>query len=140
MKEITAIIRRDKLVATRRALERVFCPAITIYSVEGRGKQGGRMLSEIDPEIPDSYEAASRILTHSTPSVYALEHQINKPVFYIPKRMLWIVVPDHMVAPVVGAIIAVNQTGAHGDGKIFVAPVEGAWQVRTAQTGEQVAQ
>lgn len=139
MKEVIAIIRRGKLGATKKSLEHIFCPAMTIYTVEGRGRQKGR-LSEIDPEIPEYYEGASRIMTHPTPSVYALEHQINKPVFYVPKRMLWMVVPDDMADCVVDAIIRANQTGAHGDGKIFVAPVEEAWQIRTAHKSEEVAQ
>ena len=139
MKEIIAIIRRDKLGITKQALEHVFCPAMTIYSVEGRGRQKGR-LSEIDPELPEYYDGGSHIMTHPTPSVYALEHQINKPVFYVPKRMLWMVVPDDMTDSVVRALIQANQTGAYGDGKIFVAAVEEAWQIRTSHTNEEVAQ
>src|ERR1035441_2787317 len=139
MKEITAIIRRDKFAPTKRALERIACPALTVYTVEGRGKQRGR-LSEIDPSLPESYEGASRILTHPTPSSYALEPQINKPVLYVPKRMISIVVPDDKVDLVVETLIKVNQSGSHGDGKIFVTPVENAWQIRTAQTSDGVLQ
>jgi nitrogen regulatory protein PII 2 len=137
MKEIIAIIRRHNLGATKRALEAVFCPSMTIYSVEGRGRQKGR-LSEIDPDLPEYFEGASRIMTHPTPSSYALEHEINKPVFYVPKRMLLIGVPDDMADAVVQALIRANQTGAYGDGKIFVAPMEEAWQVRTSQGSEEV--
>lgn len=137
MKEIIAVIRRDKLGVTKRALEAVFCPSLTIYTVEGRGRQKGR-LSEIDSALPEYFEGASRIMTHPTPSSYALEHQINKPVFYVPKRMLLIAVPDHMTDAVVRALIQANQTGACGDGKIFVAPLEEAWQVRTSQGSEEV--
>jgi nitrogen regulatory protein PII 2 len=139
MKEIIAIIRRDKFPATKRALDAIGCSAMTIYSVEGRGKQKG-MLSEIDPELPEHYEGVSRIMTNPTPSVYALEHQITKPVLYVPKRMLRIVVSGEKVAPVIEALMQVNRTGAHGDGKIFVSPVEEAWQIRTSQVGEEMLQ
>jgi nitrogen regulatory protein PII 2 len=135
MKEIIAIIRRDKFPATKRALDAIGCSGMTIYSVEGRGKQKGR-LSEVDPELPEHYEGVSRIMTKPTPSVYALEHQITKPVLYVPKRMLRMVVPDDKVDPVVEALIQVNRTGAPGDGKIFVAPVQEAWQIRTSQVEE----
>ncbi|MBI5406437.1 MAG: P-II family nitrogen regulator [Nitrospirae bacterium] len=139
MKEIIAIIRRDKLPATKKALDGIGCSGMTIYSVEGRGKQKGR-LSEIDPEIPEHYEGVSRIMIRPTPSVYALGHQITKPVLYVPKRMLRIVVPDDRVSLVIDTLIRVNQTGVHGDGKIFVAPVEETWQIRTSQSGEEILQ
>jgi len=139
MKEIIALIRRDKLPATKRALDGIGCSGMTIYSVEGRGKQKGR-LSEIDPEIPEHYEGVSRILTCSTPSAYALEHQIAKPVLYVPKRMLRIMVPEKLVDLVVDVLIRTNQTGSHGDGKIFVVPLERAWQIRTSQSGEEILQ
>lgn len=139
MKEIIAIIRRDKLPATKQALDAIGCSAMTIYSAEGRGKQKGR-LSEIDPGVPEHYEGVSRIMIHPTPSTYALEHQITKPVLYVPKRMLSLVVPDDRVDPAIEVLIRVNQTGAHGDGKIFVAPVEQAWQIRTSHAGEGMLQ
>ena len=54
--------------------------------------------------------------------------------------MLTIVVPDDVVSKVVKSIIKVNQTGKHGDGKIFVSPIEGAVKVRTGERdGEAIA-
>ena len=41
MKEICAIIRRDKLPETKAALADIGFPSLTIQSVEGRGKQKG---------------------------------------------------------------------------------------------------
>jgi nitrogen regulatory protein PII 2 len=43
---------------------------------------------------------------------------------YMPKRMLSWLVPDHAVAALVTAILDINQSGHHGDGKVFVCPVE----------------
>ncbi|MCX7794226.1 MAG: P-II family nitrogen regulator [Thermodesulfovibrionales bacterium] len=143
MKEIIAIIRRDKLQETKRALEELGLPSMTIQSVEGRGKQRGvikrgEMMSEadaVDPEMPESFFTGVKL--KPTPSTYALEHTLPKVVLYVPKRMLTIVVPDVMVRSVVDSIIKVNQTGKHGDGKIFISPVENAFRVRTGERGEE---
>jgi nitrogen regulatory protein PII 2 len=72
-----------------------------------------------------------------TPSAYALEHTLPKVALYVPKRMLTIVVPDDVVTKVVQAILKVNQTGKHGDGKIFVSPIEAAVRVRTGEKDEE---
>lgn len=145
MKEITAIIRRDKLPETKQVLEELGYPSLTIQSVEGRGKQRGAIKGEIcaevdaiDSEIPESFCTAVKL--KPTPSTYALEHTLPKVALYVPKRMLTIVVPDDVVSKVVKSIIKVNQTGKHGDGKIFVSPIEGAVRVRTGEKdGEAIA-
>jgi nitrogen regulatory protein PII 2 len=53
------------------------------------------------------------------------------------KRMVTAVVKDKKVKEVVQAIIAVNQTGKAGDGKIFVVPLADAVRVRTGEKGEK---
>ncbi len=133
MKEITAIIRRDKLPETKKVLEDLGYPSLTIQSVEGRGKQKGAMCAEMDSEMPDSFCTAVKL--KPTPSSYALEHTLPKIALYVPKRLLTIVVPDDVVTKVVKEVIKVNQTGKPGDGKIFVCPIEGALRVRTGETG-----
>ena len=138
MKEITAIIRRDKLPETKKVLEELGYPSMTIQSVEGRGKQKGAMCAEMDSEMPDSYCTAVRL--KPTPSTYALEHTLPKVALFVPKRLLTIVVPDDLVTKIVKSIIKVNKTGRNGDGKIFVSPVETALRVRTGETnGEAIA-
>jgi nitrogen regulatory protein PII 2 len=137
MKEITAIIRRDRLPETKNALDALGFPSLTIQSVDGRGKQKGAMCAEMDSEMPDSFCTAVKL--KPTPSVYALEHTLPKKALYVPKRMLTIVVPDEAVDAVVRMIIEANQSGKRGDGKIFVSPVEGAMRVRTGETdGEAI--
>ncbi|TAN46101.1 MAG: P-II family nitrogen regulator [Nitrospirae bacterium] len=131
MKEITAIIRRDKLPETKRVLEELGYPSLTIQSVEGRGKQKGAMCAEMDSEMPDSFCTAVKL--KPTPSAYAIEHTLPKIALYVPKRLLTIVVPDDVVSKLVKSIIKVNQTGKAGDGKIFVSPIEGALRVRTGE-------
>jgi nitrogen regulatory protein PII 2 len=138
MKEITAIIRRDKLPETKRILEELGYPSLTIQSVEGRGKQKGMLFAEVDEEMPESFSTAVKLTP--TPSTYALEHTLPKVALYVPKRMLTIVVPDDVVTKVAKSIIKVNQTGRRGDGKIFVSPIEGAVGVRTGEkNGEAIA-
>ncbi|MEW6108990.1 MAG: P-II family nitrogen regulator [Nitrospirota bacterium] len=138
MKEITAIIRRDKLPETKTVLEELGYPSLTIQSVEGRGKQKGAMCAEMDSEMPDSFCTAVKL--KPTPSAYALEHTLPKVALYVPKRLLTIVVPDDVVTKIIKSIIQVNKTGKNGDGKIFVSPLEGALRIRTGETdGEAIA-
>ncbi|KJR40992.1 Nitrogen regulatory protein PII [Candidatus Magnetoovum chiemensis] len=135
MKEVTAIIRRDKIAETKNALAEIGCPALTIYSVEGRGKQKGVIYAELDSEMPDDYPSSVKL--KPTPSVYAMEHDLQKPLLYVPKRMLSVVTTDEMVYAIVQAIIKVNQTGRFGDGKIFVSPIEESTRIRTGEKGEK---
>ena len=138
MKEITVIIRRDKLPETKKALDDLGYPSLTIQSVEGRGRQRGAMCAEMDSEMPDSFCTAVKL--KATPSAYALDHTLPKVALFVPKRQLTIVVPDDVVTTVVKSIIKINQTGKAGDGKIFVSPIEGALRVRTGEkNGEAVA-
>jgi nitrogen regulatory protein PII 2 len=53
----------------------------------------------------------------------------------IPKRMLSIVVTNDRLRLLVQTLIAANQTGKPGDGKIFVLPVNDAIRVRTRERG-----
>jgi nitrogen regulatory protein PII 2 len=133
MKEITAIIRRDKLPETKTVLEQLGYPSLTIQSVEGRGKQRGAMCAEMDSEMPDSFCTAVKL--RPTPSSYALEHTLPKVAMYVPKRLLTIVVPDDVVTKIVKEIVKINKTGKPGDGKIFVSPIDGAVRVRTGEVG-----
>ncbi len=138
MKEITAIIRRDKLPETKHALAELGYPSLTIQSVEGRGKQKGALCAEMDSEMPDSFCTAVKL--KPTPSTYALDHTLPKVALYVPKRLLTIVVPDDVVTTVVKAIIKVNRSGKAGDGKIFVSAIQNAVRVRTGETnGEAIA-
>ena len=138
MKEVTVIIRRDKLPETKKVLDELGYPSLTIQSVEGRGKQRGAMCAEMDSEMPDSFCTAVKL--KPTPSAYALDHTLPKIALFVPKRQLTIVVPDDVVMTVVKSLIKVNQTGRAGDGKIFVSPIDNAVRVRTGEkNGEAIA-
>lgn len=135
MKEITAIIRRDKLPETKKALDDIGYSSLTIQSVEGRGKQKGALCAEMDAELPESYCTTAKLTP--TPSAYALEHTLPKVALFVPKRMLTMVVPDGAVPQVIEAIVLVNRTGKRGDGKVFVSPVDGAVRVRTGERNSE---
>jgi nitrogen regulatory protein PII 1 len=51
----------------------------------------------------------------------------------LPKVQLMLVVEDAKVDAAITAIEVGAKTGQHGDGKIFVSPVEAAYTIRTGQ-------
>lgn len=118
MKEIIAIIRPNKMRATKKALDRLGFPALSVCSVFGRGKQCG-IASEVSVEI--------------NPKVLGQSEFRNMK--YVPKRLLFIVVSSSSLDAVVNTILKVNQTGQIGDGKLIVCPVENALRIRTGETG-----
>ena len=117
MKEITAIIRMNKVQKTKDVLLECGFPSFTVRRVMGRGKQKG-LCFEFNPPLPDS------------------EKEAETCIRFIPKRMFTIVVDDENVNEVVQKIIEVNQTGNVGDGKIFVSKVTEAIRIRTGENGE----
>ncbi|MBP1759254.1 MAG: nitrogen regulatory protein [Firmicutes bacterium] len=124
MKEIMTVIRRHQVPATKKAFEDAGFPALTIQSVEGRGKQGGigGWAAEVDPELN---------------AVMSADLADETRFDWIPKRMLRIVVQDDQVEEVVDVIIKANQTGHVGDGKIFVCPLKEVIRVRTGEVGRE---
>ncbi len=122
MKEVIAIIRRHRLQETKAGLLGIGIPALTMVSVEGRGKQKGLpgWNYELDPTLTEIEEKNTGVSMR-----------------FIPKRMIYAVVEDDDVPKVVETIIRTNQSGHIGDGKIFVCPVEDAVRVRTGESGEQ---
>ncbi len=124
MKEIIACIRRHQVPATKKALEEAGFPALTIQSIEGRGKQYGigGWEAEVDPEL-------NKVLRPQQ----VTESRIN----WIPKRMLTLIVQDQEVESAVKTITAINKTGHCGDGKIFVCPLHEVVRVRTGEVGKE---
>ncbi len=122
MKEIMAVIRRHQVPITKKALEEAGFPALTIQSVEGRGKQGGigGWAAEVDPEL-------NKVMSKS--------HAQDTVINWIPKRLLTLVVQDDQVDLAVKTFITANQTGHMGDGKIFICPLTEVARVRTRDRG-----
>ncbi|MDI6710066.1 MAG: P-II family nitrogen regulator [Thermoanaerobacterales bacterium] len=114
MKEIVAIIRPKKMTRTKEVLAALGFPALTACKVLGRGKQKG---------------LAGEVAFGLRPELTGEEGTMR----YVPKRMISVVVPDADARLVVEAIMKVNRTGAVGDGRVFVCPVEEVVRVRTGE-------
>jgi nitrogen regulatory protein PII 2 len=123
MKEVMAVIRMNMMNQTKKALANAGISSFTATGrVMGRGK--GNVDFKLLEGAREGHEEAIA--------------QLGKEPRLIPKRLLWVVVPDNLVEKTVTAIIETNQTGQPGDGKIFVIPVADALRVRTAESGEVV--
>ena len=60
--------------------------------------------------------------------------QVGNTVYSeLPKIMFTIVVEEAKLDAAIAAIQAGARTGQHGDGKIFISPVDAAYTVRTGQ-------
>lgn len=109
MRKIEAIIREEQLPVVMRALEDVGYPGITVTPVRGHGRQKG---------LTESYRG------------------VTFTVALLPKVKIEIVVADSAVEKTVRTIADFGRTGAIGDGKIWVMPVESMVRVRTGETEE----
>lgn len=57
---------------------------------------------------------------------------------FIEKMRLEVVARDEMVEVIVGTIVRAAHTGRHGDGKVFVWPVEQAVRIRNGEFSDSV--
>jgi nitrogen regulatory protein P-II 1 len=113
MKKIEAFIRHEAFEPIRIDLLELGFPSLSISEVKGSGRQKG---------IVETYRGAE--LTN----------------YLRPKIKLECVVDDGDVQTVVDTILKHGRTGAVGDGKVFVIPVDNAWRVRTGESGPEVLQ
>ena len=109
MKLVTAIIKPFKLDEVREALTEIGVAGMTVTEVKGFGRQKGQ--TEI-------YRGA--------------EYSTNM----VPKIKIEIVCSTDLTDRVTEAIQASANTGAIGDGKIFVLDVGQAVRIRTGETDE----
>jgi nitrogen regulatory protein P-II 1 len=109
MKKIEAIIRDTKLDEVKQAINKLGATGMTVTEVKGCGRQRGH-----------------RELYRSTEFIVDL----------LPKVKIEIVAKDEDVEKLVNAILESARTGAIGDGKIFILPVEEAIRIRTGEKGE----
>ena len=106
MKKVEAYIRHEAFEPIRMELLSLGFPSLTISEVKGSGRQKG---------ITERYRGAE--LTN----------------YLRPKIKLECVVADRDVQTIVDTILKHARTGAVGDGKVFVLPVEDAYRVRTGR-------
>jgi nitrogen regulatory protein P-II 1 len=109
MKKIEAIIKPYKLDEVKDALTGMGVIGMTVSEVRGFGRQKGHT---------ELYRGS--------------EYTID----FLPKIRIEIVVTEGMVDKVVDTIAAAARTGAIGDGKVFVTPVEMAVRIRTGERDE----
>lgn len=107
MKKIEAIIKPFKLDEVREALTEIGVAGMTVSEVKGFGRQKGQ--TEI-------YRGA--------------EYSTNM----VPKIKIEVVCDSGIAPRVVEAVQAAANTGAIGDGKIFVLDVGQAVRIRTGET------
>jgi nitrogen regulatory protein PII len=113
MKKVEAYVRHEAFEPIRIELLELGFPSLTISEVKGSGRQKG---------ITERYRGAS--LTN----------------YLRPKIKLECVVADRDVQAIVDSILKHARTGAVGDGKVFVLPVDESYRVRTGESGEEVLQ
>ena len=106
---ITAIIKPFKLEDVRDGLTALGVTGMTVTEVKGYGRQKGH--TEI-------YRGA--------------EYVVN----FLPKLRIDVAVASDLADRVVDAILQTARTGEIGDGKIFVAPIDGALRIRTGETDD----
>lgn len=121
MKQVMAIIRINRINATKKALNDA---GITSFTATGRVLGRGKGLVDY------------RLLDGAKDGHAEAIAQLGQGPRLVPKRLLTVVVSDDWADRTVKAIIEANQTGNAGDGKIFVIPVAEAVRVRTAEKAE----
>jgi nitrogen regulatory protein P-II 1 len=109
MKLVTAVIKPFKVDDVKAALASVGATGLTLSEVQGYGRQKGH--TEI-------YRGA--------------EYRVN----LVPKVRIEILVDDDTCEQTVNVIAKVAQTGAIGDGKVWVVPVDTAVRIRTGERDE----
>ncbi|MDQ2978981.1 MAG: P-II family nitrogen regulator [Acidobacteriota bacterium] len=106
MKLVVAIVRPDKLNEVLESLFRAEVRGLTLQRVQGHGGETERV---------ETYRGTT------------VKMELSEKV------RIEIGVSDHFVRPTVEAILRSARTGAVGDGKVFVLPVEKVYRIRTGE-------
>lgn len=108
MKVITAVVRAEKLDDVTHAIIDAGARGMTVTEVRGFGQQHGH--------VPGAYLA-------------------DRATLLLSKLRIDVVVQDQEAELMADAIAKSARTGAIGDGKIWVCPVDGVLRVRTGERG-----
>ncbi len=109
MKKIEAIIKPFKLDEVKDGLTSIGIKGITVSEVKGFGRQRGHK---------EIYRGA--------------EYQVD----FVPKVKIEVVIDASMAGEALAIIQDRAKTGAIGDGKIFIMPIEEVIRIRTGETGK----
>jgi nitrogen regulatory protein PII len=106
---VTAIIKPFKLEQVREALRNAGVEGLTVYEVQGYGRQGGK-----------------------TEAFRGSEYKIE----FVPKVKIEAVVDTAIVDKVIDLIAATSKTGKIGDGKIWAHDLDRLMRIRTGEIGD----
>lgn len=107
MKKIEAIIRKSKFDEVKKALHQIDVNFFSYWDVTGVGnEQQGHVYRGISYSTTD-----------------------------IQRRYLVIVVSDEFLEKTINTVLETAHTGNVGDGKLFVSDVQGAYRIRTKESG-----
>ena len=110
MKLVIAYINPFKLDEVRDALKETGVSGLTASNVEGFGRQAGHV---------ETYRGA--------------EYEVDM----VPKVRIEVLTDDPMLPAVISTIERTARTGAIGDGKIAVLPVDDVIRIRTGERGRE---
>jgi nitrogen regulatory protein P-II 1 len=106
---VTAIIKPFKLEEVKEALRGAGVQGLTVYEVQGYGRQGGK-----------------------TESFRGSEYKID----FVPKVKIEVLVDTAQVDSVIDLIAATAKTGKIGDGKVWAFDLDRLMRIRTGELGD----
>jgi nitrogen regulatory protein PII 2 len=132
MKKIIAIIRNECVETSRAALTKLGVAGVAILRV--REKIPACMPEPLCSSRPGDSPDIFRKPAGTGRKKLVLGPGVPEPGqgFHL-RGMLIMVVGDEAVLPVISALIAVNGSGRHGDGKIFVCPMVTSLDIRNSE-------
>ena len=110
MKKIEAVIKPFKKDDVTRALIALGIKGMTVYDVEGFGRQRGH-----------------------AEHLHGDEYMID----LLPRTKIEFIIEDALVEQVIDAISINAKTGKIGDGKVFIYPIEEVVRIRTGERGNK---
>ena len=109
MKLITAILKPSKVDDVKVALQAAGIQGMTVSETRGFGRQKGH-----------------------TEIYLGAEYRVD----FLPKVRVEVLAEDSEVQSIVETIVEAARTGAVGDGKLWVTPVEQVIRIRTGERGD----
>lgn len=109
MYKLEIIVREEKVTEVVDVLERFGYAGVTMYPVEGRGRQKGL----VEQFRGRKYE-----------------------IPFLPKTKIEVLIRDEDCERVMNQVVEVARTDTVGDGKIFIYPVVDVVRIRTGEKGE----
>ena len=110
MKKLEILIRHSRLDAVKKAFLEIGVHGMTISEVKGFGRQGGHK---------ETYRGTEIL------------------VEFLPKLKVEVALEDSLVEAAINAVCEAAATGAVGDGKIFVSPLDDVVRIRTRERGDK---